>query len=135
MRGLQFDPQPIRQPVHEGEIACDLTDVKDCSVREAGSPQRLHVLRRDGPRLGREPTCIGQHGPVGRRDGRSAPVHLERRDQRIVSCELTEPRPVMRHSVVAAVRRRDGDRDHLPLGPAERGASPHQRLVELEMPQ
>ena len=105
MIGLQLDPQPVGQAVHEGEIAGDLTDIEDRSVREAGLAQRLDVPRGDGPGLGREPNCISQHGPVGFRDGRSAPVHLQRRDQRIVSRELTEPRPVMGDSVVAAVRR------------------------------
>ena len=111
----------------------DLVDIQDGAVAEACFAQSEHILLHHVPRPKRELLGIFEHCKVRVRELGVAPFLDELRDERTVPGELTEPRPVVFDSVVALVRHRGHDRDHLPLLACQIGAAAHHRRIERKV--
>lgn len=135
---LEFHAQSVREPVHEGEIARNRTDVVNAPVIESGRPQRRDIARRDLLRRSRQPGDKFEHRPVGWIEC-GAPEVLGQRRGQFLNCVVldasrpekrTETRPVMENSIVTPVETRYGHRDHLALHPAEGAGAVHQFPVE-----
>jgi hypothetical protein len=61
------------------------------------------------------------------------PIFFELFNQSFVTGQLTETRSVMDNSVVAAVNDRSNHGDHLPLDPAQIGATTHEVGIQVIM--
>lgn len=138
-RSLQFNPETLRDPVHERVVRSDSADVVNADVIETVGSKIIDILARDGGRRVGQPDHVVEHRAVSRTQLRLTMIRLQRAEQCIRLFarhplrfqQLTETRSVMVNSVLAGVLGGHRHRDHLALDPAQRPRSIHEFAVQL----
>lgn len=112
------------------------------AILKPGGPQAPHVLVGDRGGRQRELVGVDEQRPLGLGEAGLIEAACRERGEnglllvgvdRSGGQKLTESRPVMDQSIVAAVQRRDADAEHLALASAQRARPAHQFQIELGM--
>lgn len=122
--------QSAHRPIHPGEKARDLVNLKNRFVAEASLPQLINVRllhRRGGAR---ELRHIIQHRVVGFGEGRLAVIAFNRFDPLQIVDVPEETLPMVSYSMLACVKRRNRDGDHLTLRQCQVAIAIHEIVVE-----
>jgi hypothetical protein len=126
---LQLDAEAVRDPVDVVVVGDDLVGVDDRAVVEPVLPQLFDVARRDRGRRTRQLKRVGEERAQSGLQ-LSVCARGDRLGQRGVARLSRERLAVLDDSVEALVRRRDGDRDRLPLHTRQRRGAEHDRPAE-----
>ena len=111
------------------EEAGDGGDVPDVAVGKAGAAQPRAILLLDQPRLGGELDGEVEHGALALRQPRGAIIHRHQFAERRIAGQLAHGGAVGDQTIIAAVMRRDRDRDHLAFELAQARRRQHQIVV------
>jgi len=127
---LELDTQAVHRTIAPGKETCDLVDVEDGAVIEAGVAEPGNVGFDHGGGRPSELVHVLEHRLVGRFQRDAGVVLLEGLDPLFVAYFCEETLPVVLHSVVAGVDLRNGYRDHLAAAKTDPTVAMHDSLVE-----
>jgi len=131
--GFDADAQTVGHSVGVRVVSGDLHDVKDVTIREPSSAQRLGVSGTHVPRRERQLHPEVQHRPARCREICRAPVCGDCFEECIVFEESAQTAPVMDNSIVTMVLEADDQCQQLPLHFAKRCSARHCRHIQVLM--
>jgi len=112
------------------EIGNDLNTARNGRVVKALIPEPLDVCSIDRPRFGSDPLCELEQLSGRLIQASGPPADSEAIYGLLIVDLIPEVVKVRSYSVVALIRLRGDDGDHLPLGAGQRRRAIHDRLIE-----